>query len=118
MKLSVKIPLEEKKAKAIAEIDEASLRRCYASFALQQVYAAKHSLASDVLNGQTEPPQWLVTEASSKGIAIDALCQQILSKGTTQDDYLEFEGLRQTLKAAIRDATSEQEINQIVGGYR
>lgn len=119
MKLSAKIPLDDKKARAIAEVDETAVQKYAAHAIMREIYVAKASLAYEIMFGtNTTAPDWLTNEAESKGMTVRELCEQILEKASGGSNQLEFEALRQSIKAAIRNAKSEQEISQLAGGFK
>lgn len=114
MKLSLDISLDADREKALTEIDLRIGRLLAERAAMSAVYTQKSGLAWRIVSGEPVP-DWFQAEASSKGVSVEDLCKSIIDK--SQQDAavtLSFEALRQTLKAQVRSATSQQEITNAV----
>ena len=116
MKLKANIPLDDKRAQAISEIDLRTERALASHNTMAMIYSQKRELAKKILEDGEAPPDWLLLEAQSKGLEVNILCLQILERSVAEGVLpLLLEGVRQRAKAAVRAATSEQEIAAATG---
>lgn len=118
MKLSVSLDLSADRAAALQAIDKFYNMHAARLSSVPAIHALKLRWAQSILDDPATVHSTLSDEAATRGISIIDLCKLIVAKDAEVSDGVKsFESQRQTMKAQIAAATTQQQIIAITKAH-